>query len=88
MATEKVILDCAQVDEADLSAIDCIARQVLDARRAGCECCLRDASDDLLQLIAFSGLDEVLGVEVQGQPKQRKELRRIQEEGDLADPTI
>jgi anti-anti-sigma regulatory factor len=86
MATEKVMLDCAHVDEADMSAVDCIARQVLDARREGCECSLRGASGELLELIAFAGLDGVLRAEVQRKPEQRKELRRVEEEGEPADP--
>jgi anti-anti-sigma regulatory factor len=86
MATEKVILDCAHVDAADLGAVDCIARRMLDARRDGCECCLRHASNELLELIAFAGLDGVLRVEVQRQPEQREQLRRVEEEGELPDP--
>jgi hypothetical protein len=69
MATETVILDCARMDDAGLSAVNHIARTRLEAHRCGCELEVRNASAELLELIAFLGLDRCLGVEVQRQPE-------------------
>ena len=69
MATETVILDCARMDDAGLSAVDRIARTRLEAHRCGCRFELRNASDEVLELIEFLGLDRCLGVEVQRQPE-------------------
>jgi ABC-type transporter Mla MlaB component len=45
---------------ADAVAIDALARLQLGARRHGCRIRLRDASADLLTLVAFLGLSDVL----------------------------
>ena len=86
MATETVIVDCARVNDPDVSAIDCIARRVLVARRDGCECRLAHASDELLELIELTGLGEVLRVEVRRQSEEREEPGCVEEERELADP--
>ena len=44
----------------DAVTVDALARLQLAARRLGCEIRLRDASDELRQLIAFMGLRDVL----------------------------
>jgi ABC-type transporter Mla MlaB component len=44
----------------DAVAIDALARLQLAARRHGCKVRLRDASSELLELIAFMGLSDVL----------------------------
>jgi ABC-type transporter Mla MlaB component len=69
METDTVILDCARMTDAGLAAVDHIAHARLEAQRHGCRFELRNASDELLELIAFVGLDGCLGVEVQGQPE-------------------
>ncbi|HEY3085333.1 MAG TPA: hypothetical protein VGK28_07730 [Candidatus Dormibacteraeota bacterium] len=69
MATETVILDCAQISDSGLVAIDRIARSGLDARRCGCKLELRNPSRELLELICFLGLDGCLRVEVKRQPE-------------------
>ena len=69
MATETVILDCACIADAGLVAVDRIARTRLEAHRCGCRFEVRNASDELLELIEFLGLEECLGVEVQRQPE-------------------
>jgi ABC-type transporter Mla MlaB component len=88
MATGTVILDCARIKDPDISAVDCIARALLRARRDGCDCRLRAAGDGLLELIELAGLDGLLGVEVRPQPEQRKEPCGVEEEGELADPPV
>ena len=44
----------------DAVTVNALARLQLAASRHGCQICLRDASDELLQLIAFMGLADVL----------------------------
>jgi ABC-type transporter Mla MlaB component len=72
--------------EADLVAIDALARLQLGARRNGRSLRLNSASPDVHQLLAFVGLDESLGIETRRQPEQREELLGVEEERDLADP--
>lgn len=69
-----------------MAAVDHIARLRLCMTRGGYELCLANVSDELRSAIQLAGLAECLGVEVQGQPEQREQLRGVEEEGDLADP--
>jgi ABC-type transporter Mla MlaB component len=45
---------------ADAVTVDALARLQLAARRHGCQVRLRNASTDLLELLAFMGLSDVL----------------------------
>ncbi|HEV2057808.1 MAG TPA: STAS domain-containing protein [Solirubrobacteraceae bacterium] len=49
--------------EADLAAVELLARLRLEARRLGCGLRLRGASRELEQMVAFCGLCDVLPVE-------------------------
>ncbi len=49
-------------DGVDLSVVDELARLQLDARRRGCSIWLRHACPDLVELLWFVGLTEVLQV--------------------------
>jgi hypothetical protein len=71
---------------ADGAAVDALARLQLAARRVGLELELCNASDDLCCLIRFTGLEEVLGVELQRKAEERKERLDVEEEGELGDP--
>jgi ABC-type transporter Mla MlaB component len=51
--------DVSGVDT-DAVTVDALARLQLAARRNGCQVRLRNASDDLLALVAFMGLRDVL----------------------------
>jgi ABC-type transporter Mla MlaB component len=51
--------DVSGVDP-DAVTVDALARLQLAARRHGCQVRLRNASDELLQLLAFMGLGDVL----------------------------
>jgi ABC-type transporter Mla MlaB component len=53
---------CCDVDgvHADAVTVDALARLQLAARRQGCRIQLRNASHDLLDLVAFMGLCDVL----------------------------
>ncbi len=73
---------------ADAMAIDALARIQLNARRIGLEIRLAHASTELRELIAFSGLDEVLRVDARGQAEEREERRRVEEERQLDDPAL
>ena len=46
--------------EPDAVTVDALARLQLGARRAGCRVRLRNASDELRELVAFMGLTDVL----------------------------
>ena len=46
--------------EPDAVTVDALARLQLAARRTGCQVRLRSASDELLELVAFMGLTDVL----------------------------
>ena len=76
MATESVTLNCAHIGQPDLGAIDCMARIQLGLRRRGCDLQLLEPSEELLALVEFAGLGDVLCVEVVGQAEQREERRR------------
>ena len=86
MSAGTVILNCAQL-ESSVAAVDHIARLRLCTRRGGYRLCLANVSDDLKRVIQLAGLGECLGVEMQGQPEEREELRGVEEESDLADPS-
>jgi hypothetical protein len=72
----------------DATTLDVLARVQLAARRLGFEARLRNASGDLLDLIAFAGLDEVLRVELQRQPEEREQRLGLEEERELDDPPV
>ena len=58
-AAGTILCDVAGVDP-DAVTVDALARLQLAARRHGCEVRLRHASDELLDLLAFLGLRDVL----------------------------
>jgi hypothetical protein len=70
----------------DAVTIDALARLQLAARRGGTGIRLRDASDRLLELIAFAGLAGVLRVEPGRKAEQGKERLGVEEERELDDP--
>jgi ABC-type transporter Mla MlaB component len=57
--TEIVICDVRGA-EADVATVDALARLQLTAKRLGCRMRLRNASAELLKLVAFMGLADVL----------------------------
>ena len=56
---EELVCDVADAPS-DAVTVDALARLQLAARRAGCRVRLRDASTELVQLVAFMGLEDVL----------------------------
>ncbi len=83
-----VCLDCGPLKAPTAGTIDQIARLQLKARRCGCELKLRNADPCLLELIGFVGLGEVLRVESRRQAEEREQPGRVEEEGELTDPSI
>jgi ABC-type transporter Mla MlaB component len=76
--------------EPDAVTVDALARLQLAARQCGCQVRLRHASDDLLDLIAFMGLrdvvpDSALRVEPGGETEEREHGLGVEEERDLGD---
>jgi len=88
MGDSAIVLDADLVGEPDLRAIDLLARLQLAARRAGLELRLRNATDELLELVAFAGLADVLRLEAGGQPEEREERLGVEEERELDDPAL
>ena len=73
---------------ADVLTVDALARLQLSSRRRGRRLRLREASGELQDLIAFVGLSEVLGVELQRQTEQREQRIGVEEERELDDPAL
>jgi hypothetical protein len=72
----------------DCGSLDALARLQLNAHRLGLELQLRNASTELRELVAFAGLDQVLCLELEGQPEEREEGLGVEEERELDDPTV
>ncbi len=53
------LCDVSGVDP-DAVTVDALAKLQLGAQRTGCQVRLRNASDELLQLVAFMGLEHVV----------------------------
>ena len=88
---DRLVCDLGARVGAHMGTVDALARVQLTARRLGRVVALRAASDDLLALLAFAGLNEALprsglGLEAGGQAEQREQLLRPQEERELDDP--
>lgn len=87
-----VVLDVAGVDAPDAATIEALARFRLAARRRDTAMRLRGASPRLVELLELAGLQDVLptddasGLEPGRQAEERKEVGRVQEEGDPDDP--
>jgi hypothetical protein len=70
---------------ADCVTVDALARMHLAAGRAGVELDVRHASAELRELLVFTGLNGVLGLEPGRQSEERKDLLRPEEEGQFDD---
>ena len=69
-------------------AVDALARLQLAARKLGFEVRLRHVSRELQELLAFTGLSEVLRVETGGQVEQREQRVGVEKERELHDPAV
>lgn len=84
----------------DAAMLDGLARLQLTARRLGYEMRLRNASDELHDLLALAGMCDIVGlccdspdrrrsdlvIQARGQAEEREHSRRVEEERDSADP--
>jgi hypothetical protein len=84
MARTSITVDVARCP-ADAGTVDRLGRLQLAAQRRGAELLLRHASAELLDLIAFAGLGEVLRVEPSREAEEREERRGAEEERELGD---
>ena len=82
--------------EADVVAVEALARLRLTARRLGCGLRLRGASRALEQAVAFCGLCDVLPLEGglggvrwdERQPEEREPARGVEERVEARDPPV
>jgi hypothetical protein len=90
--TRRLVCDVRELTDVDLGTVDALARLQLAARRLRGTVWLSHASVELEELLALAGLDGVVpcspgsAVEPRGQPEEREELGRVEEERDPADP--
>jgi ABC-type transporter Mla MlaB component len=80
-----------QTCPADCVTVEALCRLQLAARRQGCTLALRHASRELLDLVTFMGLAEVLPgsvVESGGQAEEREKRLGVEEERELPDPAV
>ena len=68
------------------ATVEALARLCLVARRHGLAFQVLHPCDALRDLLALTGLDEVLLLETDGEPEQGEQRRGVQEEGDAGDP--
>lgn len=80
-----LVCDVRSLRDPHLGTVGALARLRLAARRLGCELRLRNARAELLELVSLAGLEEVLRVEPGGEPEEREQPLRVQEEGELGD---
>lgn len=88
-----VTCDVERIAPSDIATLDALARLALAIGRCGCRLRLTHASSDLRDLLRLAGLTRVLpcaelAVEVVGQPEQREEPLRVEEERDAGDPSV
>jgi ABC-type transporter Mla MlaB component len=88
---DDVICDVGAVVDPDAGTVEALARMQLTARRLGRRLILRRACGELKDLLALSGLRDVLPcdelpLEASRQAEHREPPSGVQEEGDPADP--
>ena len=89
-----VLCDVGSVVDPDAVTIDALARLQLTARRLGRRIQFHQACGELLDLLGFVGLSDVLGVDAAlplhlgGQAEEREQARGVQEEADAGDPAV
>jgi hypothetical protein len=88
MATARpkpLVCDAGGLSGADLQAVADLARLHVAARRLQLEVIVRNPSAELVELVAFAGLSDVLRFELQGQVEEGKERLGVEEERQLGD---
>lgn len=91
---DQVVCDVGALIDPDAVAIDALARLQLTARRLGREIQLRHACDELRELLALTGLRDVMPLseslllEPAGQTKHGEQALGVEEETDPGDPAV
>ncbi len=89
---DHVVFDVGALIDPDAVAVDALARLQLTARRFGCSIRLHHACDRLQELLALTGLSDVvpiapsLPLEARGKAEQREQARGIEEKADPGEP--
>jgi hypothetical protein len=78
----------ALADCPDVLTIDILARLQLVLRPYDIEIVLSGASEELVELLGFTGLEDVLRVEPGRQAEEREERGCVEEERELGDPSV
>ena len=84
-----VVCDVGGLAKPDAVVVDALGRLQLTARRLGARVSLRDACDELIELLELSGLRDVLpelGVEPRRQAEEWEPPGRVEEEAQPTDP--
>lgn len=87
----QVVCDVGALVHPDGVAIETLARMQLTASGLGGRIVLLDASVELTALLTLTGLRDAIpstvrsSVEPVGQPEEREEVRRVEEEADAGD---
>jgi ABC-type transporter Mla MlaB component len=84
----QLVCDISALRDADVGTVADLARLHVAARRLNLDVVLRNASDGLVELVAFVGLLDVLRVEPRRQPEQGEERLGVEEERELDDPPL
>ena len=84
-----LVCDVSGLAEADAVAVDAVARLQLTARRLGRRICVRHAPMELEELLRLTGLAEICGLraKLEREPEEREDPLRVEEEGELLDPS-
>ena len=86
-----IVCDVAALVAPDLCTVEALARLQLTVKRLGGSIELRGATARLEELLALTGLEDVLPlcpelcVEAAGQPEEREEALGVEEEADAGD---
>ena len=89
-----VVIDLGAVVVPDAVTVDAMARLALTARRLGCEVQVRDVPPEVQELLALTGLDDVVAElgglprELEREPEEREDALHVEEEGELDDPAV
>jgi ABC-type transporter Mla MlaB component len=84
-----VVCDVRALVHVDAGTVDALARLQLNAQRLGACVRLHYPSRELLELLDFMGLSDVLlSVEPGGQAEQREHGVGVEEERQLDDPAV
>ena len=89
--SEVIVCDVGAIVDPDLGTVDALARIQLTARRQGRGIYFSRASRELKNLLALTGLSDVVplyagsAVEPRGQSEEREELLGIEEKADPGD---